>query len=428
MNSASRFRSFVFGVFLSASIATSAYPCPFCYSVSTWTLSEQVAEHDVVALVQWHHAVRGVGAKPGTTTFEVLEVLRAPQPGAPPKGHLIDFVTYREDNDPTVRAFSQNKGHLIDFVTYREGKAGDLFLLCGKNANTFIWYHPFKISNAAYDYVKRAPSPQMPIPQRLEYFLNYLEHADPQIAEDAYAEFADVSYQELIAFAPKIPREKVHSWVADPNIDSKRLGLYGKLLGLVGNDDDAEMMAKLIAQPSDDYRPGIDGVMAGYLLLTGEAGLELIEKTKLLDKTVPFETYAAMQALRFMWQHGQGRISQDRLRESMRILLDHLEFTDLVIGDLARWKDWESQERLAALYGEGEYNTPPIKRAIARFMLVSMCDVPKTANDVGTTEADRPEHAVRGEKLLEEIRLKDPKPVSQVEQIFYFPKLRRPVN
>ncbi|GIS58489.1 MAG: hypothetical protein CM1200mP2_07140 [Planctomycetaceae bacterium] len=103
--------------------------------------------------------------------------------------------------------------------------------------------------------------------------------------------------------------------------------------------------------------------MSGYLLLVGEKGLPLIEQLKLKNqflvdangkvltdkkgrkKLVPFsETYAAMQALRFMWSYADGRIAKPRLGQSMRILLDRPKLADLVIADLARWKDWSIRE------------------------------------------------------------------------------------
>ena len=127
------------------------------------------------------------------------------------------------------------------------------------------------------------------------------------------------------------------------------------MLGLCGNADDAKLMEEKIVEQTDDFRLGVDGIMGGYLLLTGDKGLELIEKQKLTNSKAPFsETYAAMQALRFMWQYGDGRISVDRLRQSMRLLLDRPELADLVIADLSRMKDWSVQDKLMSLYDAPE--------------------------------------------------------------------------
>jgi hypothetical protein len=129
---------------------------------------------------------------------------------------------------------------------------------------------------------------------------------------------------------------------------------------------------------------------------------------------VPFsETYSAMQSLRFMWTYGDGRISKDRLRQSMRVLLSRPELSDLVIADLARWKDWSVQDRLMGYYGADDYDIPSIKRAIVRYMLAATKDMPK-GDDV-----PMPEHVRKAKKNLVELRERDPKTVREAERFFF---------
>jgi hypothetical protein len=158
---------------------------------------------------------------------------------------------------------------------------------------------------------------------------------------------------------------------------------------------------------------GINGVITGYLLLTGKDGLEEIDRLKLADpKCVFSETYAAMEALRFLWTYGDGRISTERLKMSMRLLLDRPEVSDLVIADLTRWKDWTVQDRVRNLYGAKEYNLPSVKRAIVRYLIASTKDVPADG-------AEKPgEHVAAGARYLEELRELDPKIVNEAERFF----------
>jgi hypothetical protein len=116
-----------------------------------------------------------------------------------------------------------------------------------------------------------------------------------------------------------------------------------------------------------------------------------------------------MQALRFMWTYGGERVTKDRLRASMRGLVDRPEMADLVIADLARWKDWSVQKKLREMYGAEEYNIPTIKRAIVRYMLASIKDAPSGAGTV-------PDHVKLGQKYLEELRDRDPRTVQDVER------------
>ena len=144
------------------------------------------------------------------------------------------------------------------------------------------------------------------------------------------------------------------------------------MIGLCGTAEDAELLREIIEQPTQDYRLGIDGIMAGYLILTGEQGLPLIENDKLRNTDAVFsETYAGMQALRFLWTYAPEIVPAERLRGSMRILLERPDLADLVITDLARWEDWSVTDRLMQMYGQDDYDIPSIKRNIIRYFLVA---------------------------------------------------------
>lgn len=376
-------------VALTGWLATAVTACPFC-SAPSLTLTEQLAQSDAAALVHWVDATKGSDANPaGDTTYEVVDVLKGS--GDSPK-----------------------KGQRITLARYRAGQKGDLFLLMGTQGTVIEWSSPLEVTEASYNYMAQAPSPESPTQERLAYFLKFVEYPDPLVANDAYAEFANAPYKDIAPLAGKLPREKVRAWVMNPDTPATRLGLYGLLLGLCGTDEDAALMKEKISESTQDFRLGIDGVMSGYLLLAGEEGLHLIDKTKLKNKQAPFsETYAAMQALRFMWTYAPARIDKARLRQSMRTLLDRPELADLVVADLARWKDWSVQDRLMELYGAEEYDIPSIKRAIIRYMLVSTKDAP-SADGV-----EQPDHVKKAKQHLAVLRKMDPKTVREAERFFF---------
>jgi len=380
-----------------------AAACPFC-SAPSLTMTEQLAGADSAILVKW------LGGKPaklsdaGSTDFEVIEVVHQA-----PNGKL-------------------EKGSKVNLIRYRSGKPGDLFLLLGTlGAGNIEWGSPLEISQAGFDYMKNSPKPDQPAVKRLSYFLKYLENADQMIGDDAFGEFANASYADVVLLSKEMPREKLRSWLTTTSVSPGRVGLYGMMLGLCGNADDARLMEEKILESKDDFRLGIDGVMGGYLLLSGEKGLKILEEKKLRDKKAPFsETYAAMQALRFMWQYGDNRIEAERLRQSMRILLDRPELADLVIADLARMKDWSVQERLLQMYDEEAYNIPSIKRAIVRFTLAATKDTgakkvdgdSAAGSSTSTQIEEPPAHVVRAQKALEELEKRDPKTVHEAKRFF----------
>ena len=379
-------------VALGISAPLAARACPFC-SAPSLTLGEQFSKADAAVLVQWVSGEMPTKDKLGSTTYEIVRVARTPLK-------------------------SIEKGKKLTVERYRAGKKGDLSLLLGSRARSdFLeWGSPLDVTAAGYDYIVEAPPGDAKPEKRLGYYLKFLEHPDRLVADDAYAEFANAPYKEIAPLAKQFPREALRKWVVSPDVLPTRIGLYGLMLGLCGNEGDAALMEAKITESTDGFRLGIEGLIGGYLLLTGEKGLEVIEKSKLESKEVPFsETYAAMQALRFLWTYGGGRIPAERLQQSMRLLLERPEVTDLVVQDLARWKDWSVQSRLMELYAAEGYEIPSIKRAIIRYMIASTKDVP-----AGGGEEQPPRHVTDGTKYLEKLRNKDAKMVNEAERLYFF--------
>lgn len=379
-----------------------ALACPFC-SAPSLTLSEQLTQADAAVLVKWVDGKAPTEKSAGSTTYSIVEVSRGSK------------ETLKKDDTLTV-------------PRYRAGKKDDLFLLFGTKDKEIDWSSPLEVTEVTYQYIVQAPSPESPTTKRLEYFLKFLEYSDQLVSNDAYGEFANAPYEDIVKIKDKMDRAKIAKWVVNKETSPTRLGLYGLLLGLCGNDDDAKMMEKKIDEQVQDFRLGIDGLISGYLLLTGEKGMETIDKSKLRDKKAPFsETYAAMQALRFMWTYGNGRISKERLRQSMRELLDRPELADLVVADLARWEDWSVQDRLMKLYGQGEYSIPSIKRAIVRYLLtaakVQPPKVDENKKDDPTATKSKPDElpasALQARANLEKLKETDPKTVKEAERFFF---------
>ncbi|MFQ5730608.1 MAG: hypothetical protein ACE5KM_01505 [Planctomycetaceae bacterium] len=369
--------------------AANASACPFC-AAPTQTLAEQVETADAVVLVEWVKSNKSDGRLPGNTTVKIKKVAKGSKAALKP-------------------------GATLFLRGYRPGKKGDLFLLMGQRADNVEWGAPLDVSQASYNYIIGAPSPKRPRVERLKYYLKYLEFPDTVVANDAYFEFANAPYKDIAKLAKALPRERIRKWINSADTPITRQGLHGLLLGLCGNKDDAALMKKKILKDSKEYRLGIEGVMSGYLLLAGETGLQVLEDSKLENDKVAFsETYAAMQALNFMWEFAPDRIKKRRLKESMRILLNRPTIADIVIAHLARWKDWDVQDRLLKLYDHKDYDIPAIKRAVVRFLLVCRKDFP-----AGTPPAKLPPHVRKAKANLERLRKKDPKTVKHAERFFY---------
>ncbi len=412
--------------FGSASVA-----CPFC-SAPSLTLAERATFADITLVGKWVSGEKGTMTSSGKSVIEITDILHAPA--------------------------NLKRGAKLITGRYIAGVSDDVVLVTGTISGKKVeWADPIRISVAAADYLKKAPSREASGVERLKYYAPFLEHSDSMVATDAYGEFANAPYEDIVAAKEHFPRDKIRKWVSDPETPATRIGLYGLLLGLTGDESDIKRFETVIfprTLEQDGYRIGIDGVMGGYLLLAGEHGLARLEVDRLKNRDVPFaETYAAMQAVRFAWTYGGERFSKDRLRQAMRTVLDRPEVADLVIADLSRWQDWSLQPRLMAMYGKDEFNVPSIKRAIVRFMLTSIksgqskpgsnnddtasfsvrtdksvtSSAQATASVSAATQGtklepllvDEPESSKEARRYLDELRKRDPKTVSDAEK-FHF--------
>jgi hypothetical protein len=174
--------------------------------------------------------------------------------------------------------------------------------------------------------------------------------------------------------ADQLPMDRLRTWVASSQVPEARKGFYGLALGLATSPADRRaneaVLARLIEEPADDFRAGFDGVLGGYLILTGERGLENIETRYLRNpKAAGGDVRHALTAVRFYHEYGKD-ISQERLRAALVPVLSRPEFAERVIVDLARWKAWDARVQIAVLYEQPAYSEAATRRAIVGYLLV----------------------------------------------------------
>jgi hypothetical protein len=372
-----------------AGVAESLVACPFCEAPDV-TLTQQVQQSDAAALVQWVEgkpAERAAGFA-GSTTYEVLDLLH--------------------DSSGTLK-----QGSRFDIVRYRAAKPGDLFLMLGSYTTAIEWGSPIEVSETGYNYIKQAPTKEANAKERLSYFVRFLEYSDRLIADDAYAEFAAAPYEDVKLIVDQMPREKLREWINDPKTPVNRMGLFGLMLGLCGGPDEAQLMEEKILAPSEGFRIGIDGIMTGYVMLSGDKGMTLLEKEKIGDRSEDFsEHVACAQMLRFLWTYEKTLFPPDRLRKSMRLLVENPKIADLVIPDLARWEDWELTSRLIALYGTEGYDVPFVQRKFIHFMWAAQESVPKDAQE-------QPAYAKQATEFLTKLEAEDPDIVKMAKKTYF---------
>jgi hypothetical protein len=362
--------------------------CPFCLAPPQ-TFSEQFELSDFVVVGELlKFEVLGNGTQP-VSTFRIREFLSA---------------------EAAVRSESGLRvGSIIERAAEASGKPGDLYLLYGDlsggggdseggavSGETFAgegspggipvrgaglsaafpvveWTDHAAISAAAAEYLRTLPRRGLPVPERLSWYIQHLESADPLIAGDAWAEFGCAAYEDVRACRKLYSPDRLRSWIGDPGMSPERLGLYGLMLGLSGSAADAVFLrGQFIREETGEFRFGAEGLVAGYLLLSGESGLAEVEQQFLKPSTAASARHALLQTLDFFHTYEPTLIAPARICQSARLLLRDPVLSETTVMSLARWRDWESLGVLIevfdeALLREGSVGEDSLLRGIVQF-------------------------------------------------------------
>jgi hypothetical protein len=241
------------------------------------------------------------------------------------------------------------------------------------------------------------------VEERLRFFFDYLDNADTEISNDAYKEFANADYKDYAVMAGKLPAERIAKWLGDKNTQSFRYGLYASMLGHCGVGD-KDRYAGLLRSMLDDADKrggsGVDGILAGYILLKPEEGWKYTRALLKDPKREFMLRYAALRTVRFFWDNRPDLISKAELTDGAALLLDQADIADLAVEDLRKWERWEMADKVLALRGTKAYDVPIVRRSILRYCL--QCKKSAAAADYVREQRDKdPEKVAEAEELLD---------------------------
>ncbi len=237
------------------------------------------------------------------------------------------------------------------------------------------------------------------IKQRLAFFFKYLDHPESEIANDALTEFANADYPELRPIYAQLPADKVASWLTDPKTPASRYGLYGSILGHCGDKQHAKLLRSILDDPKRRFLSGLDGILAGYILLAPEDGWSYLKKLLSDPKQDFLNRYAGLRTARFFWKYRTDVITKGEILEAVAILMEQDDIADIPIDDLRKWEQWQLSKKVIALAGKPTHQVPIVQRSIIRYAL--SCP----ANDVEAAA------------FLQAKRAKDPKRIKEIEEL-----------
>ncbi|MEL7499094.1 MAG: hypothetical protein AAFN77_15920 [Planctomycetota bacterium] len=335
---------------------TAASICPFCSSVAL-TFTEQLNSN------------------------EIAVVAKLIEPPPPPKMDDDGFMEFPKGQFEIVGVLKGQKlvkvGMTFQTQLIGAHPVGQKFLVMGVNPPRVAWTTPMRTTDRVFDYLLEIQKLPPNGPDRLVFFQDYFEDKESVLAFDAYDEYAKAPYEDLIAMKDRMDRDQLLGFIDNPETTASRRRLYLTMLGVCGTAEDAERLEGYLKSGDRKKMAGLDALIACYLRLKGADGLPLVEETFLRDKTVDYvDVVAAVMALRFHATETDV-IPQKRIVETVRILLDRPKVADMIILDLARWKDWSVMERLVGMFKDSKEDSSWIRIPIITYLRA--CPDPKAA-------------------------------------------------
>ncbi len=238
--------------------------------------------------------------------------------------------------------------------------------------------------------------------KRLKFFFDYLDNSETEISNDAFKEFGNADYKDYKDMAAGLPAEKLAKWLKDPKTPSYRFGTYASLLGHCGSKDKDKyvtLLKEILEDPERRNASGVDGVLAGFILLEPKKGWEYTKAILNDDKKEFLLRYAALRVARFFWEYRPDVINKKELTDAVTLLIAQGDISDLAIEDLRKWKAFDLTEKVLAIRDTKAYETPIVRRVLLRFAL----------SGVGVNAAAK--------KYVDEQRKKDAQAVSDAEEL-----------
>ncbi len=371
--------------------------CEIC-GQPTLTLADRISQADVALLARWVSARAEKGNQGAVSVFEVVDVVEG----------STDVVPV---------------GKTISLPGFHGGEKGALRLLTAdvEEGQKIRWGEPLEITEACWKYAIEAPDPDAEWAERLLYYFQFLEHADVLIANDAHAEIVNAPTDDIARAAAELGPDRIRRWLQSSRTPAVRKGAYWVLLGFCGDDGDAERLEEQVQAESKNLRLGLQGLIFGYLQLTGERGLSVVVDrylAKPTDADATNELGDALKAVIWCQNNGNRAIPDQSLQAALRPLYVHPAHGELVITTLARWKDWSLLEELVEKYGTTGFEAASTRRCIARYVAAATLDRVETQVRGGQKIEVVLPHVATAERCLGQLKQRDPKLVEAAIKAF----------
>jgi hypothetical protein len=366
---------------LAAVPAATTCACPFCGATQGPSLT---GEANLAVMVLYGNLVEGEKDKAtgeGTTEMHVEAVVKKNKAFDGQKViPLARYVPLPDDGRNTYR-------YLV-YCDVFKGKADPYRILPVQKDGTVVKYLEGALALKEDN-----------VGKRLRFFFDYLDNPDLEISNDAYKEFANADYKDYRDMAKDLPAERIAKWLTARETASFRIGLYASMLGHCGTKKDAELLRKLLDDPVRRVGSGVDGILAGYVMLEPKEGWAYLRDLFQDGKKEFLLRYAGLRAARFLWDYRPDLVPHKEVSGGVAAMLDQSDVADLVVDDLRKWSCWDMTDRVLAIQETEAYKVAVVRRAVLRFALCSK-DSPAARRFVDEQRKKNPQWVTDVEELL----------------------------
>jgi hypothetical protein len=223
--------------------------------------------------------------------------------------------------------------------------------------------------------------------QGLVFAAKHLDHADPNIAEEAFLAFAQADNKLIVKTAKLLAPANVRQLLKTPDLEAEKLSLYAYLLGSCGGADDAELLRTLLKSSSPRSYKAYEGILAGYITMRPKEGWAYAHDLLKNEKNFLLR-YAALRSMRFFY-NANPEENATQVMKGMETAISHADVADIAIQDLSKWKRWEHTKLIVACYDKASHKSPIVKSSIVRYALA--CPQPEARALVERVRRQDPE-------------------------------------
>jgi hypothetical protein len=372
------------------SLPAAAVACPFCPSAGQTLLGEVNQAHLIVfgTLTNAQRDPNEFGK--GTTDMEIEVIVK-------------DHQFLKGKKKITLPRYVPETKDKSKYLVFCEIYKGELDPYRGEAVPT---------DSKIAEYLKGAIDlKDKDMPARLHYFFKNFDSADWAISADAFQEFSNADYKDVRVAAAKMDPDQILKMLKDPNTSIARFGLLGLLLGHCGKGEThGKALRVFIDDPKVKQATGLDGLLAGYIMLDPKDGLEYVSSLIKDTKEDFLVRYAALRCLRFFWEYRDDVLKKTDTVEAIKPLLDQPDIVDLAVEDLRKWQQWDLAPKLVALFDKPSHDVSIIQRSIIKYAL-SAPGENKVATEFLTRMRADEKQAERVRDLEQLLELEKPRPV-----------------